>query len=157
MNPLYTDERGRGRFYIEAAAMWDDWCARKAAAREEDRGNILPRSYKDLKAAQLGTEAKRGRARGAQRTAERAAERERAPELAEIQRRLPAIPACAAGQHPGYRRTKDQPKWSTMVSKGEPKPPPPRRVKLTLTMPKKPGSKKRGSKGKGKGKAKKTR
>ncbi|MCJ1271489.1 hypothetical protein MMC22_011390, partial [Lobaria immixta] len=38
-------------FYLETVAMWDDWCARRNEVAEEDRGNVLPRSYREVKAA----------------------------------------------------------------------------------------------------------
>lgn len=139
MNPLYTAGLGRGRFYIEAAAMWEDWCERRENVAAEDRENIIPRPYKEVKVAKLAKEEELARAIQAQRiaeAAERAVERERLLELAEIRQRLPMIPAHAPGQHPEYKRRKGQTKWSKRAVPTEPK-----RIRLTLTMPEKPSGK----------------
>lgn len=138
VNPLYTAGLGRGRFYIEAAAMWDDWCERMDAVAPENRENVLPQSYKKVKVAKLAKLAKEkelARAIEAQNAAKRAAERERLWELAETRRRLPSIPAHAPGQHPGYRSRKGQTKWSKRVESTSPLT---KRVILKLTAPKKP-------------------
>lgn len=151
-NPLYIEGTGRGRFYIETAAMWDDWCERMDAVAVEDRGDVLPRSYKEVNAAKLAREEELARAVEAQRAAEaaeRAVERELFLELAETRRRLPPIPAHAPGQHPGYRRRKGQTKWSKRAVE-EPMPPLTKEVSLKLTAPKKPV-------GKGKGKKRRNR
>lgn len=153
VNPLFTAGRGRGRFYIEVAAMWDDWSERMDAVAAEDRGNVLPRPFKEVKAAKLAKEEELAWAVEAQRAteaAERAAEKERLAELAETRRRLPPIPAHAPGQHPEYRRRKGQTKWSKGAAGTESTPPVgaglTRRVSPKLTVPKKPVGKK--SKGK---------
>lgn len=57
----------------------------------EDRENVIPRSYKEVKAAKLAKEEELVRAAEGRRAAqavERAAERERLVELAETRRRL---------------------------------------------------------------------
>lgn len=154
INPLYAAELGRGRFYIEAAAMWDDWCQRKDAVGTEDRGDVVPRSYEEIKAAKLAKEEELARVAEAQRAAEaaeRAAERERLVELAEIRRQLPPIPAHPPEQHPGYRRRKGQTKWSKRTVMPESMPVSADwtwRLGHELTAPKKPV---------GKGKSKKRR
>ncbi|MCJ1466057.1 hypothetical protein MMC07_004676 [Pseudocyphellaria aurata] len=157
-NPLYTAELGRGRFYIETAAMWDDWCERMDAV--ENRETVLPRSYEEVKVAKLAKLAKEKEhalAIEARNAEKRAAERERLWELAKIRQRLPSIPAHAPGQHPGYRSRKGQPKWSKRV---ESTPPRTKKVILKLTAPKKPvekpvdkgkGKRQRNCKGRSKG------
>ena len=89
-NPLYTAGSGRGRVYLETVAMWDDWCERRDAVAEEDRGNVLPRSYTEVKAARLAKEEERARATEAQQAAEateKTAETERLLDRAETRRR----------------------------------------------------------------------
>ncbi|MCJ1266195.1 hypothetical protein MMC22_006078 [Lobaria immixta] len=88
-NPSYTAGPGRGRVYLETVAMWDDWCERRDAVVEEDRGNVLPRSYSEVKAAKLAKEEERARATEAQQAAEateKTAETERPLERAETRR-----------------------------------------------------------------------
>lgn len=121
--------------------MWDDWRERMDAVAAEDRGSVLPRSYKEVKAAKLAKEEELVRAVEAQRlaeAAERAVERELLLELAETRRRLPSIPAHAPGQHPEYRRRKGQIKWSKRADGAGSAPPLTKRVSLKLTAPKKP-------------------
>lgn len=80
-----------------------------------DRGNVLPRPFKEVKAAKLAKEEELAWAVDVQRVAEaaeRAVEKERLTGLAETRRRLPPIPAHTPGQHPEYRRRKGQTKWS---------------------------------------------
>ncbi|MCJ1427005.1 hypothetical protein MMC29_004908 [Sticta canariensis] len=152
-NPLYTAGLGRGRFYIEVAAIWDDWCERKGAVAVQDRENIIPRLFKEVKAAKLAKEEELARAAEAQRAAqavEKAVERERFLELAETRRRLPPIPAHAPGQHPEYRRRKGQIKWSKRANGAGSAPPLTKRVSLKPTAPKKPVG---GPKAPGKGKS----
>ena len=55
-DPLYIAGSGYGRFYRETEAMWDDWCRRRDAEGEEDRGRVLPRSYPEVKAVQVANE-----------------------------------------------------------------------------------------------------
>lgn len=162
MNPLNMAWLGRGRFYIEAEAMWDDWCERMDEVAAENRRNVLPRPYREVKVAKLAKEEEFARVIQAQRiaeAAERAVERGRLLELAEIRnrRRLPIIPAYAPGQHPEYKRRKGQTKGSKRAVKTVSLPPLPRRIRPRLTMPKKPWlsltmPKKPAEKAKGKGK-----
>lgn len=147
-NPLYTAGWGRGRFYVEAEEMWEDWCQRMDAVAPEDRGTVLPRSFKKIRAAKdakLAEERELTRAAEARRVAERAAETERLRELAKVQQRLPPIPRHAPGQHPGYRSRRGQVKWSKRTA-GDTPPPLTRRVPMKLTAPKKPVGKGRGKK-----------
>ena len=154
-NPLYKAGLGRGRFYIETEAMWNDWCERMDEVAPEDRGKVLPWSYKEVKAAKLAKEEALERAMQAQRAAEaaeRVTEEKKFLELAEVRRRLPPIPSHAPGQHPEYRRRKGQTKWSKRAVGADPAPPVaalpvailpksvelPRRIRLKLTAPKKP-------------------
>lgn len=149
-NPLYTAGLGRGRFYIETEAMWNDWYERMDEAAPENRGKVLPQSYKKVKAAKLAKEEVLARAIQTQRAAETAkkvTEEKKILELAELRRRLPPIPAHAPGQHPEYRRRKGQIKWSKRAVGADPAPPVailskpadlPRRIRLKLTAPKKP-------------------
>ncbi|MCJ1462674.1 hypothetical protein MMC07_001277 [Pseudocyphellaria aurata] len=148
-NPLYTAEMGRGRFCAQVEEMWEDWCQRMDAVAPEDRGTVLPRSVKNIRAAKdakLAEWRELTRAAEARRVAERAAEAERLWELAQVQQRLPPIPRHAPGQHPGYRSRRGQVKWS---KRAEAPPPPTRRVPMKLAAPEKPASKR---KGKGRGK-----
>lgn len=52
--------------------MWDDWCERMDLVAAEDRGNVLPRSYKEVKTAKRPKEEELERAMEAQRAAEAA-------------------------------------------------------------------------------------
>ena len=154
-NPLYTDRLGRGRFYIETSAMWDDWSERLDAVAAEDRGKVLPRSYEQVKAAKMAKEEELARALEAHRVAEaeeRAAERERLRELIKVQQRMPAIPPYPPGRHPDSRRSRGQVKWSKRAVGAESNPPvtvgmdsklpltagQPKKVRLKLNPPKKP-------------------
>lgn len=112
-NPLWMAASGRGRLLAETGAIWDDWCARRDAAAEGDRGSVLPRSYPEVKAVAVANEKERARAverRQAAEARQKVAETELHLESAETRRRLPSIPAHPPGQHPEYRRRKGQPK-----------------------------------------------
>lgn len=165
-NPLYKAGLGRGRFYLETEAMWNDWCERMDEVAPEDRGKVLPWSYKEVKAVKLAKEEVLERAMQAQRAAEaaeRVTEEKKILELAEVRRRLPPIPSHAPGQHPEYRRRKGQTKWSKRAVGADLAPPVaalpvailpkpvelPRRIRLKLTAPKKPVDNGRGKKSRG--------
>lgn len=145
-NPLYTAGWGRGRFYVEAEEMWEDWCQRMDAVAPEDRGTVLPRSFKEIRKARMAKleeERELTRAAEARRVAERAAEAERLLELAKVQQRLPPIPRHPPGQHPGIRSRRGQVKWS---KRAEAPPPLTRTVRMKAAEPKKPAGRGKGRK-----------
>ncbi|MCJ1470643.1 hypothetical protein MMC07_009289 [Pseudocyphellaria aurata] len=147
--PLFTAGESRGRFYLEAEKVWEDWCRRMDAVAPEDRGTVLPRPFKEIhqaRMARLNQERELTRAAEARRVAERAAEAERLRELAKVQQRLPPIPRHPPGQHPGHRSRRGQVKWSKRT---EAPPSLTRRVPMKAAAPEKPAGK-----GKGKGRKK---
>ncbi|MCJ1265764.1 hypothetical protein MMC22_005644 [Lobaria immixta] len=156
-NPLWMAASGRGRLLAETGAIWDDWCARRDAAAEGDRGSVLPRSYPEVKAVAVANEKERARAverRQAAEARQKVAETELHLESAETRRRLPSIPAHPPGQHPEYRRRKGQPKWSKRVAGAPTTEPIPFWAGLGLARPQKAAGPKRPA-GKGKGKKRK--
>ena len=116
---------------------------------EEDRGNVLPRSYPEVKAVKVANGKERTRAVEAQQAAEarqKTAETERLLDGAETRRRLPPIPSPAPGLHPEYRRRKGQAKWSKRVAGAPVTEALPFWVGLGLARPEKPAGKGRGKK-----------
>ena len=113
-NPLYGAKNGKGRFYIEAEKIWKDWEERMDEMPQEDRGRVLPLSYEEVEAAQKAKDRELAGAEQTQSAVERAAE---------VQWRLPPMPAHAPGQHPEYRTRKGQVKWSKRPVGWEPNPP----------------------------------